>query len=417
MTAAWLSPRRVCFSPAALLALVMLAIDLQADEPKSSIRITKLDGSYESASEVTFDADRRTLTIAELTLSLDDIRRIQFQRASATDSKTERPNAEIHLRDGSLLFAESASISKDTCRFSFSKSQELKLDLDQLAALKLGPVKLGAAKFEAEVARPDRQHDRLFIANADAVTVLDGFLEELQDGTVRFEWMNETRKLAADRLRAVVFASGPSGDLKPERFSVQLQNGSRLSVSSFATSKIGADGDDATARVTTRAGVTLELPTSTFARIESRSSRLKYLSDMQPETASATTITALPRSWRRGRSVTGRVLSSGTDSFERGLGIPAGTRLSFRVPERAESFVVTVSLDQRPNPSGDCACVVSVDGREVVRERLTSSDSSRLIRVPCRSAGLLEVRVEPGMNLDFGDFTNWCDASFVLSTM
>ncbi len=419
MIAAWLRRCRAGCIKSMLLVVLVLTGNSQADEQKHSIRITKLDGSFESASEVSVDADRRTITVAKQSLSLDDIRRIHFQRASSepvTNTKSERAKAEIQLRDGSLLVAEKISVSNDTCHFAMPPSEGLKLELDQVAAMKLGNTDLTASKFEAEIARRDRQLDRLFVANGDAVTPLDGYLEALQDGTVRFEWMNETRKLPIDRLRAVVFATGPTGVFKPDRFKVQLRNGSRLNVSSLATSQLKSDSADSYIRVTTRMGATLDIPNSLLSVIESRSSRLMYLSDMKPETEVATTITALPRPWRRDRSVSGRILSAGTETFERGLGIPAGSRLSFRVPERAQVFVATMALDQHHHNGGDCVCVVTVAGQEAARLRLTPTESPHVIRVPCRPSDILEVRVEPAMNLDFGDFTNWCDASFVLAS-
>jgi hypothetical protein len=43
-----------------------------------------------------------------------------------------------------------------------------------------------------------------------------------------------------------------------------------------------------------------------------------------------------------------------------------------------------------------------------------SGDEPTLVRVPLNGAKRLELRVDYGSNLDFGDHANWCDAHLVV---
>lgn len=404
-----------------LLWMVVLstALPLFAAEPLSpTVRVMRLDGSQQSADSFAMSSERREFKLGTQVISGDDVRRVTFvgRRAAATTQRGPAERlVEVRLRDGSTLIANNVVVAQDVCRFTVAGLSEQQMELDQLAALRFAPMTTELPKWQLELAQADRQQDRLFLATAETVSAIDGFLEELRSGTVRLEWMKESRQMPLDRLRAVIFATTGARELKPERFAVHLGGGSRLSALSIATDQAAGPTDAATVSIQTRVGVVIKVPQQGIEWIECRSPRVLSLSERQPESATVQSILALPRRWRADRSASGLELQVGAERFERGLGTPAGTRLTYRVPNGAESLVAIVALESQTDVVSDCTCLVRLDGREVVRERLHGDARSKLLRVDCRHAQIVELAVEPGANFDIGANVNWCDASFVLA--
>ncbi len=393
-----------------LIASLMMSAVGGASAAEPLLRITRLDGTQQSGDAMSLSTKRRELKVESQIISLDDVRRVSFRRSNDDERKADAATAqaEVRLRDGSVLMVENVSIVQDVCRFTVPGMGEHKSDLEQLAAIRFASVNLGLPKWDTELAQAERKQDRLFIATTDAVSAIDGFLEELQDGSAKFEWMKETRKLPVDRLRAVIFASTETRELAAEQCTIRLKNGSRLSASS-----VESDGDEF--RIQTRSGVEFRVSLNGIERIECRSSRLKLLSEMKPEAAVTQNIIALPRRWRVDRSASGRVLQSDSETFERGLGMPIGTQLSYRIPSNAEWLIVVVALESPQQSTGECSCCVRIDGREVSREKLRGDARSKALKIDCRNGQTIELAVEPGANFDIGASVNWCDASFVLS--
>lgn len=406
--------RRLLWTIALLTALPIFAADLQP----LAVRVMRLDGSQQLAESFAMSSERRELKLGSQAMALDDVRRVTFTRrlgASTTPRGATERRVEVRLRDGSTLMADDVVVTQDVCRFTVAGLGEQQLDLDQLTALRFAPTTTELPKWHAELAQTERQQDRLFMAAMETVSAIDGFLEELKNGTVRLEWMKESRKIPLDRLRAVIFATTGTTELKPERFAVHLWGGSRLSALSIATDAVAGPTNEGVVSIQTRVGVVIQVPLRDIERIECRSPRVLYLSERKPESATVQSIVALPRRWRADRSVSGLELQVGAERYERGLGTPAGTRLTYRVPIDAESVVAIVALESQTAVVGDCTCVVRVDGREACREKLHADARSKMLRVDCRNGQLVELVVEPGANFDLAASVNWCDASFVLA--
>lgn len=392
----------------ALLAL-MPAIAAAAEPP---VKVTRLDGTQVIGESISLSADQRDLKIGgEQTVPLEEVRRIAFVRPLNAVSKSDdnaAARAEVRLRDGSVLSAKDVSIEKDVCRFKLLGIGDVKTDLEHVAAIRFAKTTTGLPKWDAELALSDRKQDRLFVVTKDTVSAIDGFLEELQNGTAKFEWMKETRSVPIELLQAVILASSETQSLKPERFSVRLANGSRLSA-------LMLEPQSDAMRIRIRSGLMLDVSLAGIDRIDCSSSRLIYLSALKPESSSTHAIVALPRRWRNDLSASGRPLQSGAETFERGLGTPIGTRLTYRIPSDAKWFVATAAIELSGTTRSNCSYIVKLDGREVAQGLLESTAPAAALRIDCRKGQSIELIAGAGANFDLGASINWCDASFVLS--
>lgn len=75
--------------------------------------------------------------------------------------------------------------------------------------------------------------------------------------------------------------------------------------------------------------------------------------------------------------------------------LPEPMAVEYELPERAARFAAVAELPRDAFPFGDCEFVVSVDGAEVLRERLNPSRAAVEFAVPARGS-VLRVAVEPG---------------------
>jgi hypothetical protein len=148
--------------------------------------------------------------------------------------------------------------------------------------------------------------------------------------------------------------------------------------------------------------------------LQIRSERLLYLSDLTPVTVEEQVIAAFPRPWQPDRSVLGNGLMAAGQPFEKGIGVQSGSSLTFDLESGATDFAAILAIDPK-SAGGDCVFVVEADGRELLRERLRSSDPPRPVRIAIPGVRSLRLGVEFGEDLDFGDHANWCDARVLRS--
>jgi len=148
-------------------------------------------------------------------------------------------------------------------------------------------------------------------------------------------------------------------------------------------------------------------------RVTVRSSRLVFLSDLEPVAEKQQPIVTPDFPARRDISVTGHPLRLGSQEFEKGLGVHAYSELTFAAGGKWDRFLATIGLDPVAAEKGDCVFKVLADGKTIFSERLRATDSPQAIDLPITGCDQVALVVEPGEDLDLGDHANWCDARFV----
>jgi hypothetical protein len=309
------------------------------------------------------------------------------------------------VRGGRFLAAE-VMLTGDVCS-AIRGGAMWRIALDDLRAVVLDP-QAAAGPLAAALAGPPAQRDLLLARLGEGVTSIDGFVESLTADAVSFDWMNESRRLPRERLCGIVFARVPGA--APEtapRFMIELADGSRLPADSVA---LAQSDQGLVVRAVLSPATSLDVPWNTVRRIAVRSGRVQFVSDLAPIEARDQPIIALPRSWQADRSVTGAPLMAGSETFEKGLGVQSGSTLAYDLAGQWSDFAAVLALDPRTGSGGDCVFVVTGDGRELLRRPLRGADPPEPVRLDVTGVKRLELMVEHGGDLDFGDHANWCDA-------
>jgi hypothetical protein len=340
-------------------------------------------------------------------LELDGLRSI---RRTSPTPEVSPPQVILQLQGGEVR-ASGVTLADEKLNIAWKLGQGLVVPIDLVRAIRFDTQTAGEL-FDEALATPSAEHDRLFVKIDGRLQSLTGLIEKITDDEVLFDFEGRKRTLARKQLYGIVVAQFNEADRRPPPFHVALIGGSRLGGQSISL----ADGqfelslsDDATAK----------LPLSSVIRIDIRSSRLAFLSDLEPVEVEESPLVAQVSPWQRDRSVgkkTLTLIAAGGQSepktieFDKGLGVHSRSRLTFDVGGDYDTFAAVIGIDAESEGRGDCEFVVLGDNRELYRQRVRGGEEPRTLQLDIDGVDRLTLLVEPGEDLDLADHADWCDA-------
>ena len=156
-------------------------------------------------------------------------------------------------------------------------------------------------------------------------------------------------------------------------------------------------------------GATLTIDWPKVVRLDVRSDRMAFCSDLEPASMRVT----YPWEPMMDASVMGNPLRLGGKTYERGIGVHGQTVIRYDVVGRYDVFAAMIGIDDETEGRGDCVFRVVGDGKVLAEHRMTGKDQPRSLRVDISDVDRLELITEAGENLDIGDHANWADARFI----
>ncbi len=236
-----------------------------------------------------------------------------------------------------------------------------------------------------------------------------GLIEELNDEGLTFDQEGELKVLPADQFHAVLLASPFFEPETPDWITSRLS----LSDGSLISGNI-IQLEESQISIQLGEGMTIDLPWAQIRRLTVESDLLHYLSDLEPTESSTEAIYAYPRTWKRDLNVRGNPLRLGQDRFEKGVGVGAGTAITFQNDGEYRLFTATIGLDVERGGAGHCTFVVSAGKEELFRQQIRGRDKPQFIKLDIEDHEEITLSVEPGiLGLDLGDDANWCEACFL----
>ncbi len=406
--------RRRCRSTTALwIAALAIGLTATAARAQHGDRLVGLDGRTTEARVLAIDASGEVELAGGETVALDALRRIERGVAIAD------PAADAHrlyLTDGGRLLADRVQIDGGRVTFDWAAGEAERLPLAAVRGVRLAPESPAsdeaqatselAPAFADALADRDDPQDKLFVHDEPKLTVVAGVLEALGPERVQFVWRDESRTLDRAKLYGLTLAVTGREAGTPQGVMVHLADGSRIGGKLLALAdgrlRLGlADRDP------------LALDWAQVARIEVRSGRMVFLSDLEPTEQLVEALVTYPWPPQVDRSVMGEPLRIGERTFEKGIGTHAETRLSWSLDGDYDTFAAVIGIDAETEGRGDCIFRVLVDGQERLRQRMTGPDAALPIRVSIAGARSLTLITEPGENLDIADHANWADARLI----
>jgi hypothetical protein len=385
------------WAAAIVLAVCALAA---AQAPRDSATLVLLDGQSVSTKTLAISAGQLSGEGVPQGLSLDDLRRIELAGSAAAPA----PAAVIvELRGGGRVLARSATIADDKCQIDWAGAK-LAVPIDVVRALRFEPA-TPHAEFDKALAAPAADADRIFFQVDGKFDSISGLIVSLTDEQLTFQFEGQERTLPRNRLYGIAVAQAQAED-EPTRCLITLAGGTRLAGDLTALA-----GGKATLELP--GGSKLELPWSSVSRVDIRSSRVAFLSDLKPLAAQEAALVTLPRSWQRDKNVLAGPLTLGTRIFDKGIGVHARSSLTFAAGKKYDTLAAVIGIDAAAGGKGDCVFVVLGDGEQVFTKRVKGSEPPQDIQVDIARYDQVTLLVEPGADLDLADHANWCDARFI----
>ncbi|MCC5830159.1 MAG: NPCBM/NEW2 domain-containing protein [Phycisphaeraceae bacterium] len=394
--------------PALLITLLAGLSPLQASASEGDAwRITLLDGT-------TVEGSIRTWGESAVRLAGEDSDRdpLTIRRAVRTDASPSTRSVEhwVHFASGGKLGASNVTVAEGLLNAQ-TRYGRMSFNLESIKAVSLSeaPDGLSTELFDASLRAGDVREDRLFAVQPATddrparVLPVTGVLEGIGDENVGFNFRGESRSIGRERVIGVRLAT-------PDALPTNVWTAHLVDGSSIPAVRVTRDGNRAVLELGPGEDQVARVPWTAVWRIDVRSDRMVFLSDLNPVEVVEDPLLDIARPWQRDRNVHGGDLVIGERTFEKGLGVRSYCRLTFEIGGRYETFAVTMGIDALTRGAGDCEFVVLADGREVLRQRVRGIDPPRPVTVPIAGVQRLTLVVEYGEDLSLSDIANWADA-------
>jgi hypothetical protein len=220
----------------------------------------------------------------------------------------------------------------------------------------------------------------------------------------------QVREVPFRGVAAVAFGSDQqtAGLPKAPFAQLVLSDGGRLSLAAATL-----DTDAKTVRGQTLFGAEAALPLADLIALEVRQGRAVYLSDLPADRCEHTPFLGVSWPLVKDGSVTGRALRLRTGTHDKGLGMHARSRVSYRLDGKYRYFEALVGLDAQTGKAGRARVEVLLDGKARPLGwdgNLSGRDAPRALRLDVRQAKTLTLVVDFGPQGDVQSHVNWADA-------
>jgi len=342
----------------------------------------------------------------------------------------------LYLADGGLLRGVLLAGDKAAPRVlsvDVGRGHLARISFNSLSGIRTTQTESAALEqsFQAQLAgrRPGR--DTMIIAHEGKAVVVPGSLESLTAGGWTFRFGNRTRSAGLDEAYGFVLgAQLASPSALPAK--VVLWNGNRFTarILSAIRGELRLDAGPL-GKIT--------LPWEMIRRIDLRSERVVYVSDLTPSRVEQHTL--LGTSWpvQQDRTVTGGPIRLGGITHDKGLGVHAYTALSYDLGGAYERFSAVVGVDDAVAPNGSVVFRVKLDGKPIFDSSNRKQDNQkgargspparsaseqtsgclrgggvpRAISVDVRGGRLLTLECDTADGLDLSDHGDWANAILI----
>ncbi len=356
--------------------------------------------------KVTFEGDANPV-------DLQNLRRIERPVAKAEAEAAAR----VYLTGGGYLRAKSITLSETECNLEWAHGK-LKLPIAAVRAVRFTnetdakKLPAGHDVFDADVAAPPPpggSKDKVYVNLDNKIQSFEGVFLDLSADQLKLNYDKEDRAIDRAKIFALMLAGTGRTPALTGLCNMQFIDGS----SAWAKVDKLDGGAGGNLQITLAGGVAMTTPWAAVMRLDVRSDRLVFLSDIEPADVFERAIADVGR-WQRDRSVRGKPLTLKGRVFEKGLGVHATSRLGYLADAKFSVFAATIGIDDSTKGKGDCEFAVIADGKELFRKRVKAGDDPTEVRVKIpEGTRKVTLAVEAGEDLDFADHGNWCDARWI----
>ncbi|HYO25619.1 MAG TPA: NPCBM/NEW2 domain-containing protein [Lacipirellulaceae bacterium] len=260
-------------------------------------------------------------------------------------------------------------------------------------------------------------------ANGGQIDYLSGVVGDVTDAEVHFDWDGQKVAIKRGRVAAIGFHQAGAQELPEPAARLALRDGSIVAARSLAL-------QDGVLEVSTPTGARLALPLAEVIHADYSAGKLAYLGDMQPASVAWTPRLALPSAAalvagfgapRSNASFSGGQLSLAwpdasasqgrtVRNYAKGLALRSRTVAAYRVPAGMRRFAATAGIDPQTADQGSVQLEIRADDRVLWEGEVDGRQPPVELSLDLGGARRLELRVDYGRNLDYGDRLHLAEA-------
>lgn len=260
------------------------------------------------------------------------------------------------------------------------------------------------AEIEKALKEPQRTEDVAVVARDARIVVLRGAVRKISADGLLINWNNRDVNVPWDRLGGLALAQTSEREA-PNR--VRLRGGDTL-----AGAILG--GDSQSVRLRTESFDVVELRWSEAERIDCRSRRLIYLSDVAPNHYEHTPLIRKRWMFAADRTLTGRPLRLSGQPYEKGITMRSRSQIVYAIGGGFSRFSATVGIVDEMGRRGDAVARVLGDGKLLWEARRVRGGEPPIdAAVDIAGVRELTLEVDYGEDLDLSDHVCWAAARLV----
>ncbi|MBL8797995.1 MAG: NPCBM/NEW2 domain-containing protein [Planctomycetia bacterium] len=221
--------------------------------------------------------------------------------------------------------------------------------------------------------------------------ILDG-----RDTAVPIDLTNKT-------VQGCIFVNRLDPSSPPQLCKLHDMHGNLLIVAALETK------DGASFAVTTVGGAKFDFGRTLVARVDYSATKRVFLSDLEAGVVREPGEDFLDR-YRRDRTIDGGKLQINGQKFDKGLFLPAPTKLEYKLDGEYTEFSAVVGVDEVVRGKSHVRLIVEGDGKELFAEEFKRQDKSKPVKLNIKDVQTLRISVEPVEPLAvFGSHLNLAD--------
>lgn len=345
-----------------------------------------------------------------------------------TREEQPAPQRRVELIDGSQVAFEEFTVAQRVATFKTSLAPKpVKISTDKIARIELVAASDALHAVLAEIEQKQPAGDTLVVLKRDgeAMDYLSGMLREVTPQQADFEWDGERVPVKLTKLAAIVFYQAKQSTLPEATCRLTLANGTTIAVLQTTLKENELE-------VRSVAGVELRIPFNQVTRIDFSSGKITYLSELKPSGMRWTPQVALPKnaatilghgSPRMNQSFGGSPLSllwnddpsparREVRTYQRGMALRSRTEMTYLIPKGMSRFMATAGIDPSSANQGNVRLEIRGDDQVLWEGTIDGGAPPSAIDVELHAARRLQLVVDYGENLDYGDRLHLVEARF-----
>ncbi len=304
---------------------------------------------------------------------------------------------EFRLADQSVFVGRVSAVEADEFIIALPDAQTGRVSLPMLASIEARGADGMLRARVAELRRADSDGDAAVVARGAEALTLRGAVKRVTAEGVDFDWNGRELRLPWANVVGVVLARPAA---RSSTAIVRLHDGT-----TFAGRVV--EGDDQAVVVQSAAFERLRLAWSQIDRIDVRSQRVVFLSEIEPARYDFEPFFDKRWDYARDRTLSGQPIRLGGREFARGLTLHSRAALAYRIAGEFDTFVATVGICDEIGARGAALARILADDQVVWEAPLRGGAAAVDVRVPLRGVSELILQVDYDAQLDIGDHVCW----------